>query len=243
MSGKKFRHFLNNLVRLTNAKSYLEIGVWAGSSFTSAISNNFQLVNAIAIDNFSEYGGPKDVFLNNVNRFKTNKQLNSLLYESDCWKIDRTELMKYGPFQVYFFDGPHEQQDHYRAMIEFYEFLADFDAVILVDDWNYIDVRVGTRSALSQLPLDVHYEREIFTSENAPSDVTTDWVRSERAKRASRENKKEEPSDPFFLPFFVLLFLTFQKQHNGLGVFVVSKRLERSDKTVALQLPVTHNEL
>lgn len=55
MSGKKFRHFLNNLVRLRGGRNYLEIGVWAGSSFTSAISNNENLVNAIAIDNFSEY--------------------------------------------------------------------------------------------------------------------------------------------------------------------------------------------
>tara|TARA_B110000305_G_C19275180_1_gene556483 strand:- start:126 stop:860 length:735 start_codon:yes stop_codon:yes gene_type:complete len=33
MSGNKFRHFLNNLVRLVGCENYLEIGVWAGSSF------------------------------------------------------------------------------------------------------------------------------------------------------------------------------------------------------------------
>lgn len=205
MSGKKFRHFLNNLVRLTNARSYLEIGVWAGSSFSSAISNNDNLQFAIAIDNFSEYGGPKDIFLNNVNRFKSNPNLQSFLFEVDCWKVDRNVLLSHGPFQVYFFDGPHEQQDHYRAMIEFYEFLADYDAVILVDDWNYVDVRIGTHSALAQLPIDIHYMREIFTSENAPSDVTTDW-------------------------------------HNGLGVFVVSKRQAQSGIKL-MNTPISHMEL
>ncbi|GMI57542.1 hypothetical protein ScalyP_jg11465 [Parmales sp. scaly parma] len=134
MSGNKFRHFLNNLVRLVGCENYLEIGVWAGSSFCSAINNNFNLVHALAIDNFSEYGGPKDVFLNNVNKFKTNKDLKSFLYESDCWKVDRNAVASNGPFQVYFFDGPHEQQDHYRAMIDYFEFLDDYNVVILVDD-------------------------------------------------------------------------------------------------------------
>jgi len=102
-----------------------------------------------------------------------------------------------GPFQVYFFDGPHEQQDHYRAMIDYFEFLDDYNVVILVDDWNYVDVRIGTHSALSQLPLKIIYAREIFTSENAPSDVVTDW-------------------------------------HNGLGVFVISKVMDRGAESVKI---------
>ena len=67
---------------------------------SSAINNNFNLVHALAIDNFSEYGGPKDVFLNNVNKFKTNKDLKSFLYEvsersevsEPCGRRDETRV-------------------------------------------------------------------------------------------------------------------------------------------------------
>ena len=56
MSSDKVRHFLNNIVGKTKDARYLEIGAWKGSTFISAIyKNNF--TKAVAVDNFSEFGG------------------------------------------------------------------------------------------------------------------------------------------------------------------------------------------
>ena len=66
MSGGKYRHFINNLIRGLPNPSYLEVGCWTGSTLCSAISRN---VRATGIDNWSEFGGPKDQFLANVKKY------------------------------------------------------------------------------------------------------------------------------------------------------------------------------
>ena len=65
MSGKKTRHFYNNILNKTDSR-YLEIGTWKGSSVCSAMCGNNAKV--VCIDNWSEFGGPKQVFLQNFNK-------------------------------------------------------------------------------------------------------------------------------------------------------------------------------
>ena len=60
MSGTKTRHFYNNLLNTEDAR-YLEIGTWKGSSVCSAMYGNTAKI--ICIDNWSEFGGPKNEFL------------------------------------------------------------------------------------------------------------------------------------------------------------------------------------
>jgi hypothetical protein len=56
MSSNKVRHFLNNVCNFDReiVINYLEVGVWRGSTFCSAIFNNC-LNYAVAIDNFTEF--------------------------------------------------------------------------------------------------------------------------------------------------------------------------------------------
>src|SRR6478609_460118 len=60
MSSAKVRHLLNNLVKFEGCR-YLEIGCWKGSTLISALLNNRP--QYWAIDNWSEYGGPRDELL------------------------------------------------------------------------------------------------------------------------------------------------------------------------------------
>jgi hypothetical protein len=69
MSGKKYRFFINTLVKQIGDASYLEVGSWAGSTLCSAIYGN--KVRAVAIDNWSQFGGPKDLFFKNLRMFTT----------------------------------------------------------------------------------------------------------------------------------------------------------------------------
>lgn len=80
MTGTKTRHFYNNLLDIEDAR-YLEIGTWKGSSVCSAMCGNKAKV--VCIDNWSEFGGPKGVFLDN---FKKHKGENDATFiESDCF--------------------------------------------------------------------------------------------------------------------------------------------------------------
>lgn len=67
MSGYKYRKFINLLISKIDNPRYLEIGSWKGSTLCSAISNN--VVSATAIENWSQFDGPKDEFISNKNRF------------------------------------------------------------------------------------------------------------------------------------------------------------------------------
>ena len=69
MSGKLYRFFINTLVRQLGDAAYLEVGSWAGSTLCSAIHDN--KVRAVAIDNWSQFGGPKDLFFKNLRTFTT----------------------------------------------------------------------------------------------------------------------------------------------------------------------------
>lgn len=152
MSGTKTRHFYNNLLNTDDAR-YLEIGTWKGSSVCAAMCDN--KANVTCIDNWSEFGGPKNEFLVNFNKFKGNN--NATFIEDDCYKVDVSKLSK---FNIYMYDGNHSNESHYKALLHYYECLDDI-FIFIVDDWNWEDVRNGTLNSIQKLNLKVLYEKEI----------------------------------------------------------------------------------
>ena len=155
MSGKKTRHFYNNLCSMDNTR-YLEIGTWKGSSICSAMCNN--KMTCVAIDNWSEFGGPKNVFLENFNKFKGEN--NATFIEKNCWDIDVSKL---GKFNIYMYDGNHTETSHYQAL-KHYLTCLDNEFIYLVDDWNVEDVRNGTIKSIKDNKCEILYQKEIFTN-------------------------------------------------------------------------------
>lgn len=152
MTGKKTRHFYNNLLNMDNAR-YLEIGTYIGSSVCSAMFNNKATI--VCIDNWSEFGGPKDQFLFNFEKFKGENK--ATFIESDCFKVDITQLPK---FNIFMYDGDHSNESHYKALLYYYNCLDDI-FIYIVDDWNWKDVREGTINSIKKLNLKILYEKEI----------------------------------------------------------------------------------
>lgn len=158
-SGRSYRRFINNLIGLLPDPRYLEIGVWSGSTFCSAIYGN--QVKATAIDNWSEFGGPSRIFQRRVERFKGESSDIDFI-EADFRTIDYGAL---GPFNVYFFDGPHEEQDQYDG-IRLPVPALDERFVLIIDDWNAAQVRAGTLTAIRDAELGIEYSIEIRTTED-----------------------------------------------------------------------------
>jgi hypothetical protein len=157
MSGKKYRMLINNLIRGLDNPRYLEIGTWAGSTLCSAISGN--TVQATAIDNWSEFGGPKAQFFKNIERFKT-PNANLSFLEKDFRSVDYTQL---GCFNVYMFDGPHAAADQFDG-IALVQPALDDEFILVVDDWNHKPAREGTLKALHDLNLSIVHCYEIRTT-------------------------------------------------------------------------------
>lgn len=159
MSGRKYREFINNLVASVPNARYLEVGCWAGSTLCAALNGNS--ATAVAIDNWSEFGGPRDVFIHNVNQFV--QPFNRMtLIDNDFRQVDFPSL---GKFNIYLYDGPHKAVDQFDGIAKALDAL-DPKFVLVVDDWNWAEVREGTLAAIDRLGLEVTYSAEIRTTDD-----------------------------------------------------------------------------
>jgi hypothetical protein len=157
MSSSKVRRLLNKAVSFRGAK-YLEIGVWHGSTFYSALCNN-NPEYAIAIDDFSQFSGNFDIFSSNMSDIKTNYSF----FNCDCFKFDKSLLKN--SFNIYFYDGGHTKQDQEQALTYYYECM-DETFMYICDDFNWVEVQEGTESGIKKCNLKVIDSRTILTNKN-----------------------------------------------------------------------------
>jgi hypothetical protein len=172
MSGQRYRSFINSLIKRHPDARYLEVGSWAGSTAMSAMYGNS--VKVVCIDNWSEFGGPKKLFMNNIDLVRS-PSVEFRFIESDFRKVDYNAL---GRFNVFLFDGPHEERDHYDGIM-IARIALDRRATVIVDDWNWPSVRVGTLRALYDARYSIETAIEIRTTlDNSHPSVAgenSDW--------------------------------------------------------------------
>jgi hypothetical protein len=164
MSGNKTRHLYNNLCDLDGA-NYLEVGTWKGSSFVSSIYQNN--IKSIAIDNWSEFDGPKNEFLENVNKCCPKSDYSFI--EKDSFLISQEDIQKiYPSADIYMYDGCHKYESHKKAITHFSQFLSKY-SIIIIDDWRNDDlwerVQRGTYDGLKESGLIVHRQFEKITKQ------------------------------------------------------------------------------
>ena len=149
MSSIKVRNLLNLLVNINDAR-YLEIGVWKGSTFYSALVNN-NPTHAIAIDNWSEFGGPFAEFQQNINLLPS--YINRTFYNGDCFDQQvKNKINK--KFNIYFYDGGHSMEQQKQALTEYINYM-DNDFIFICDDWNWSNVVQGTYQGIFQSNLKI----------------------------------------------------------------------------------------
>lgn len=73
------------------------------------------------------------------------------------------------------YDGNHDINNHYRALSHFYGCLDDI-FIYIVDDWNWLEVREGTMSAINNLKLNILFEKTIrLTNDNSTTSAKDTW--------------------------------------------------------------------
>ena len=159
MSGQKYRSLINRLVGSMSDARYLEIGSWAGSTAAAALHGN--RVRALCIDNWSEFGGPRELFFANIKKVLT-PNIQFEVIERDFRAVDYKDI---GTFNIYLFDGPHAEKDQYDGIMIVQPALAN-PFILIVDDWNWREVRLGTFRALLDARCRVEASIEIRTNEN-----------------------------------------------------------------------------
>lgn len=168
MSGSMTRHLYNNmcsLEKLDGSKTnYLEIGAWKGSSTVSALYQNSCL--ATIIDNWSEFGGPKEEFQANMSKYFESRLQNGeiQIINEDAYNL--VTRLQFAPYDIYMFDGNHTVESHEKAFTTLWPYLAD-TCIIMVDDWNWPCVKQGTEQGLANVGARVLYSVDIASPEGA----------------------------------------------------------------------------
>lgn len=158
MSGRFYRVFINKVIRNIEDARYLEIGSWGGSTACSALYGN--KCSVTCIDNWELFGGPKDLFHNNIGKALKDSNVDFKFIESDFRKVDYSSI---GKHNVYLFDGPHDKKSQ-KDGVYIVEQALDDEFVFIVDDWNWSNVREGTFEGIETLGAEVLYSSEIRTT-------------------------------------------------------------------------------
>jgi predicted O-methyltransferase YrrM len=116
---------------------YLEVGSWKGLSIIAAMMGNHNQ-NFYAIDDFSQFEGPKRDFQSNIQKYGFSEKLHFI--EGDCFEIFRTKFLGSQKVGVYFYDGNHSYYSHYYAIKAIEPFLAD-NALLIIDDCSFPQVK------------------------------------------------------------------------------------------------------
>ena len=204
MSGNMGRHFLNNLIY--DGCNYLEVGTHVGSTLCSALYQNTPN-KTFSIDNFAQFGLHDELspqLYGNIEKFLP--QINGHVHiDHDCYDID---FAKYNikNIDIYMFDGPHSEKNHYDAIIDYFPVLSN-TSIILIDDWNGIEARNGTHNALKQLYKDKKIE--------SPDTITLPEYLSDKIEEFPQGGHAELNYGEDRLGW-----------HNGFGVFIVKKIVE-----------------
>ena len=158
-SGRKFRLFLNNLMSEVPDPRYMEIGLYHGASFCPALFKN--KLRAVGIDNWTEYGGKRELFTRNLDAFRFEGS-DIQIIEQDFRTIDYDAL---GKFNIVFYDGSHTEKDQYDGVF-CPQPAMDATHIMIIDDWNWDHVRRGTYDAMRDAGLTMNYSIEVRTTFN-----------------------------------------------------------------------------
>ena len=164
MSSCKVRHFLNNVCSLEGAQ-YLEIGIYKGSTFIAGLYKNNNLIDPIAIDNWSEFGG-RYAFKQYTNKFLLENVFRVI--DQDAFSINVHQLF-YRPVNIYFYDGYHSYEAQYKAFTHYDKVFAD-TFIAIVGDWNSDQVRNGTQDAFKALGYTILFEEVLPAPYNGDKD-------------------------------------------------------------------------
>ena len=182
ISGEKTVGLLQRLARLfagDGGACYVEIGVFQGLTLVSA-ALEAPALPCLGIDNFATLdprGENKRIALGRIDGVgAANAQLIDEDFEA---ALDGLEAHLDGRrIAVYFVDGPHDYRSQIVCLLKAVRYLHD-DAVIVVDDANYADVRQSTVDFLAGRP-DFRMVFEAYTPAHPANMTPAEKARWER---------------------------------------------------------------
>lgn len=145
MSSLANRSILNQAVAGTRNARILEVGSWKGASAVSmCFGNSVECIHMV--DNHSEFGDTRDALQSTCRRF----ELPAVIHDLDWFAPLPDGAFGGIKFDVYCYDGPHDQWHHSSELAIAWPHLAD-SFVYIVDDFCFGKVRRGFEEGIAAL--------------------------------------------------------------------------------------------
>lgn len=179
-SGYKSRYFINNLTRTVPSPRYLQVGLWKGSMFCSAIGGVLG-ITALGIDNFSHQPARDELDMN-IRMVKYSSSTVDVLDQD----FSSVNFSGRGPFNVFVYDGGRgiAPDSILPKVID----AMDSSFVFIVQDWDHAygggdsPLNAGVLSSITALGLTTQYYTDLQTGgfyesggNNASDVYYTDW--------------------------------------------------------------------
>ncbi len=142
--------------RLPDDHAYVNVGVWNGFTFFSALAGNSGK-RCVGIDNFSHKNSPRTAFLQRFERFRGHGHT---FHEMDY--RDYFHKVHDGPIGFYLFDGPHGYQDQLDGLRLAEPFFGE-NCLIMVDDTNWEAVRKANLDFMEGSPNEYRMLLDVLT--------------------------------------------------------------------------------
>ena len=180
LTSPRVRHFLNNICSQEGAV-YLEVGVFAGSTFCAAIENN-DMVAAYANDNWTQPNlkperedlefdvtGDMETFISNVERVSSNLDFDISVLDGDAQSLDASNFQH--KVNVIFYDGDNNPSVMFQFFNNMDQYTDDVFTLIIDDANMESNVKV-TKEFVESKDWKILYERELL---NGMEDDTMWW--------------------------------------------------------------------
>ena len=180
LTSPRVRHFLNNICSQEGAV-YLEVGVFAGSTFCAAIENN-DMVAAYANDNWTQPNlkperedlefdvtGDMETFISNVERVSSNLDFDISVLDGDAQSLDASNFQH--KVNVIFYDGDNNPSVMFQFFNNMDQYTDDVFTLIIDDANMESNVKV-TKEFVESKDWKILYERELL---NDMEDDTMWW--------------------------------------------------------------------
>lgn len=146
MIGVKKLHFFNNLLEMDGSR-YLQLGGWKGVMICSAMYNNTSYITCI--HDWSGFEGPRNIFLDNLNKYKGANQM--VFIEHEPITLD---LITVPISNIYYSCG-----DPTRTMtLQYYLPKLTNVFIYIISHWNWEYVRDETYQMFNELNLSILFE-------------------------------------------------------------------------------------
>lgn len=166
MSTLAIAAVINRAVRtMPDDRAFVNVGIWHGFTLFAGMAGNPDKT-CVGIDNFSEYGGPREAFLERFQRLSSrNHRFFDMDYERYFGSVHKGEI------GFYLYDGAHDYASQIQGLKSAEPFLAE-NSFVLIDDLNWPPAKQATEDFVRTSE---HRYKIVFSQHTACNRHPTFW--------------------------------------------------------------------